>query len=119
MFGYRLDSVALAACWHTPIAASLNCIGLHCKIAIDKLMFTATTAAQVHFCYNYYNSRNCADDVYCAFIHLKVFGRGGQAVVAVQHLNLKMYEGQIMALLGKNGAGKTTIMCMLTGTLIH
>ena len=82
-------------------------------------MFTEATATQVHFCYNYYNSHNCAVDVYCTLIHLKVFGRGDHAVVAVQHLNLKMYEGQIMVLLGKNGAGKTTIMCMLTGTLTH
>lgn len=34
---------------------------------------------------------------------------------AVDSLNLKMYKGQITALLGHNGAGKTTTMSMLTG----
>ena len=35
--------------------------------------------------------------------------------VAVQGLNLTMYSGQITALLGHNGAGKTTVIGMLTG----
>lgn len=35
--------------------------------------------------------------------------------VAVEGMNLKMYEGQITALLGHNGAGKTTTISMLTG----
>uniref|UniRef100_A0A182IUJ1 ABC transporter domain-containing protein n=1 Tax=Anopheles atroparvus TaxID=41427 RepID=A0A182IUJ1_ANOAO len=35
--------------------------------------------------------------------------------VAVQGLNLNMYEDQITVLLGHNGAGKTTTMSMLTG----
>lgn len=37
--------------------------------------------------------------------------------VAVRNLTLKMYEGQITALLGHNGAGKTTTLSMLTGML--
>ncbi|RUS76071.1 hypothetical protein EGW08_016175 [Elysia chlorotica] len=35
--------------------------------------------------------------------------------VAVDGTSLKMYDGQITALLGHNGAGKTTTMSMLTG----
>lgn len=34
---------------------------------------------------------------------------------AVDGLNLTMYSGQITALLGHNGAGKTTAIGMLTG----
>uniref|UniRef100_A0A4X2KJX8 ABC transporter domain-containing protein n=1 Tax=Vombatus ursinus TaxID=29139 RepID=A0A4X2KJX8_VOMUR len=36
---------------------------------------------------------------------------------AVNNLTLNMYEGQITVLLGHNGAGKTTILSMLTGLL--
>ena len=36
---------------------------------------------------------------------------------AVRGLNLKMYTGQIFALLGHNGAGKTTTISMLTGLI--
>ncbi|XP_049855750.1 phospholipid-transporting ATPase ABCA3 isoform X1 [Schistocerca gregaria] len=37
--------------------------------------------------------------------------------VAVDDLDLNMYEGQITVLLGHNGAGKTTTMSLLTGML--
>ncbi|GMF48551.1 unnamed protein product [Phytophthora fragariaefolia] len=39
----------------------------------------------------------------------------GEERVAVAGLDLAMYSGQITALLGHNGAGKTTIISMLTG----
>ena len=38
-------------------------------------------------------------------------------VKAVQGVNLKIYNGQILALLGHNGAGKTTTLNMLVGLL--
>ncbi|XP_053672343.1 phospholipid-transporting ATPase ABCA3-like [Anopheles nili] len=41
----------------------------------------------------------------------KVYGKK----VAVDGLNLNMFDGQITVLLGHNGAGKTTTMSMLTG----
>jgi ATP-binding cassette, subfamily A (ABC1), member 3 len=44
----------------------------------------------------------------------KTFENGFQAVKGV---NLKMYNGQIFALLGHNGAGKTTTISMLTGLI--
>ena len=44
----------------------------------------------------------------------KVYPNGFQAVNGV---NLKMYNGQIFALLGHNGAGKSTTISMLTGLL--
>jgi ATP-binding cassette subfamily A (ABC1) protein 3 len=37
--------------------------------------------------------------------------------VAVENLNLDIYEGQIFGLLGHNGAGKTTTISMLTGLI--
>jgi ATP-binding cassette, subfamily A (ABC1), member 3 len=44
----------------------------------------------------------------------KTFANG---FTAVKDLNVKMYTGQIFALLGHNGAGKTTVISMLTGLL--
>ena len=35
--------------------------------------------------------------------------------VAVDDVSLKMYEGQITVLLGHNGAGKSSLMSVLTG----
>lgn len=36
---------------------------------------------------------------------------------AVDGVNVRMYEGQIFALLGHNGAGKSSTLKMLTGML--
>ena len=44
----------------------------------------------------------------------KTYGNGFQAVRGV---NVKMYDSQIFALLGHNGAGKTTVISMLTGLI--
>jgi len=44
----------------------------------------------------------------------KTFDNGFEAV---RGLNMKMYNGQIFALLGHNGAGKTTTISMLTGLI--
>lgn len=35
--------------------------------------------------------------------------------VAVDHLSMKIYEGEIFGLLGHNGAGKSTTINILTG----
>ena len=45
---------------------------------------------------------------------MKVYWNGFEAV---RGINLKMYKGQIFSLLGHNGAGKSTIISMLTGLL--
>ncbi|XP_019856993.1 PREDICTED: ATP-binding cassette sub-family A member 3-like, partial [Amphimedon queenslandica] len=47
----------------------------------------------------------------------KVFNskKSDSEVVAVNKMSLKMYEGQITALLGHNGAGKTTTINILSG----
>ena len=37
--------------------------------------------------------------------------------LAVKGVNIKFFDGQIFAMLGHNGAGKTTIISMLTGLL--
>nr|XP_057928387.1 phospholipid-transporting ATPase ABCA1 isoform X2 [Doryrhamphus excisus] len=44
---------------------------------------------------------------------VKLYKKG--AKLAVNHLNLKFYEGQITSFLGHNGAGKTTTISVLTG----
>lgn len=40
----------------------------------------------------------------------KIYKHQGKSKVAVDNFNLELYEGQVLALLGHNGAGKTTIM---------
>uniref|UniRef100_A0A671VMG5 P-type phospholipid transporter n=1 Tax=Sparus aurata TaxID=8175 RepID=A0A671VMG5_SPAAU len=44
---------------------------------------------------------------------VKIYKKG--AKLAVNHLNMKFYEGQITSFLGHNGAGKTTTISVLTG----
>ena len=41
----------------------------------------------------------------------KTFGR----VIANNHVNLTVYRGEILAILGENGCGKTTLMNMISG----
>lgn len=45
----------------------------------------------------------------------KHFKTSGQTVTAVNDLSLDMYEGHITAILGHNGAGKTTFFNVITG----
>jgi ATP-binding cassette, subfamily A (ABC1), member 3 len=45
----------------------------------------------------------------------KVYSRGGKKFVAVNNLYWGMKEGEISVLLGHNGAGKTTVLNMMTG----
>ena len=47
----------------------------------------------------------------------KVFNTPVGPKVAVNDLQVTMYEGQIFCLLGHNGAGKTTAISMLCGML--
>lgn len=44
----------------------------------------------------------------------KEFGK----FTAVNDVNMKMFEGEIFALLGHNGAGKTTTISMVTGLIM-
>ena len=41
----------------------------------------------------------------------------GSSLVAVDGLNMSLYQGQITCLLGKNGSGKSTTINMLTGSI--
>ncbi|KAG5510166.1 hypothetical protein JKF63_07063 [Porcisia hertigi] len=45
----------------------------------------------------------------------KVYSRGGKTFIAVNNLYWGMREGEITVLLGHNGAGKTTVLDMMTG----
>ena len=46
---------------------------------------------------------------------MQIYKRGNK--LAVDGLNLKLFEGQITSLLGHNGAGKSTTMSVLTGLI--
>ena len=49
----------------------------------------------------------------------KAFSSNGQGegVTAVQHASLEVYEGEVVALVGETGSGKTTLGCLLVGLL--
>ena len=47
----------------------------------------------------------------------KVFGVGGQKTVAVDHVDLNLYEGEVVSLVGESGSGKTTLAKMLLGLI--
>lgn len=46
---------------------------------------------------------------------MKQFGSGNQAVVAVDHIDLQIEQGEFFALLGPSGCGKTTTLRMIAG----
>lgn len=48
---------------------------------------------------------------------LDTFQVYGNGKVAVKGLDVDLFEGQISVLLGHNGAGKSTAISMVTGTL--
>jgi peptide/nickel transport system ATP-binding protein len=47
----------------------------------------------------------------------KVFGFGRQKTLAVDHVNMDLYEGEVVSLVGESGSGKTTLAKMLLGLL--
>lgn len=47
----------------------------------------------------------------------KWYGRPGAGVLAVDHVDFEVYEGEIFGFLGPNGAGKSTTQRMLTTLL--
>lgn len=47
----------------------------------------------------------------------KVFGLGEKKTVAVDHVDFKFYEGEIISIVGESGSGKTTLAKMLLGLL--
>ncbi|HUH96595.1 MAG TPA: dipeptide/oligopeptide/nickel ABC transporter ATP-binding protein [Anaerolineales bacterium] len=47
----------------------------------------------------------------------KVFGFGSQKTVAVDHVDINLYEGEVVSLVGESGSGKTTLAKMLLGLI--
>lgn len=47
----------------------------------------------------------------------KVFGYGAQKTLAVDHVDLKLYEGEVISIVGESGSGKTTLAKMLLGLI--
>jgi peptide/nickel transport system ATP-binding protein len=47
----------------------------------------------------------------------KVFGLGRQKTVAVDHVDLSLYEGEVVSIVGESGSGKTTLAKMLLGLI--
>lgn len=51
-----------------------------------------------------------------ALTFLQVFYSGRSKRTAIRDLSMNLYKGQVTVLLGHNGAGKTTVCSVLTGT---
>jgi len=49
----------------------------------------------------------------------KVFGFGRNKTLAVDHVDLNLYEGEVVSLVGESGSGKTTLAKMLLGLINH
>jgi peptide/nickel transport system ATP-binding protein len=47
----------------------------------------------------------------------KVFGIGRQKTVAVDHVDIDLYEGEVVSIVGESGSGKTTFAKMLLGLI--
>ncbi len=47
----------------------------------------------------------------------KVFGVGRQKTVAVDHVDIKLYEGEVVSIVGESGSGKTTLAKVLLGLI--
>jgi peptide/nickel transport system ATP-binding protein len=45
----------------------------------------------------------------------KVFGSGNDKVVAVDHVDIDFYEGEVVSIVGESGSGKTTLAKMFLG----
>jgi peptide/nickel transport system ATP-binding protein len=49
----------------------------------------------------------------------RVFGFGARRNVAVDHVDLDLYEGEVVSIVGESGSGKTTLSKMLLGLISH
>jgi peptide/nickel transport system ATP-binding protein len=47
----------------------------------------------------------------------KIFGIGRQKTVAVDHVDMDLYEGEVVSIVGESGSGKTTLAKMLLGLI--
>lgn len=47
----------------------------------------------------------------------KVFGFGRQKTVAVDHVDLELFEGDVITIVGESGSGKTTVSKLLLGLI--
>ncbi len=47
----------------------------------------------------------------------KVFGFGGTKTLAVDHVDMTLYEGEVISIVGESGSGKTTLAKMLLGLI--
>ena len=47
----------------------------------------------------------------------KVFGVGSHKTLAVDHVDMNLYEGEVVSIVGESGSGKTTLAKMLLGLI--
>ncbi len=47
----------------------------------------------------------------------KIFGAGRQSCCAVDHVDMELYQGEVVSIVGESGSGKTTLAKMLLGLI--
>jgi peptide/nickel transport system ATP-binding protein len=47
----------------------------------------------------------------------KIFGFGSTKTLAVDHVNLELYKGEVVSIVGESGSGKTTLAKMILGLI--
>jgi peptide/nickel transport system ATP-binding protein len=47
----------------------------------------------------------------------KVFGFGATKTLAVDHVDLELYKGEVVSIVGESGSGKTTLSKMILGLI--
>ncbi|KAK2156997.1 hypothetical protein LSH36_201g05094 [Paralvinella palmiformis] len=105
----------LAQPWYFCLSRRYWCKGCCCGDKTDRDYMTEMNGASIVL--GEPDPVNLSAGIQTNSLHKDFKKRGKEHRIAVNNLTVNFYRGQITALLGENGAGKTTMINMLTGYL--